>query len=220
MPAPVTDPAAPLIAYSGSQATMMNMMTPEKAAFGLLGAAAMIAEGKDVIRANDIVDPSPEIARAVATDLASRKQARVAAAPLAFERKGLPKPAVLVTAASDAAYVVDVDSALTMTYYPVDWLKFRVYFFSNLRLVDTKSKQVVVKHTCKWDGDKAGDPKFTRDELLDDFAKGLKAAQGRGADACKAEFKAKIAEKLLGEKATAPDQDAPTEASEKVAAGS
>lgn len=199
---------------------MISIATPEKAAFGLLGAAAMIAEGKDIVKANDIPDLSPDIARDVAADLANRKQARVAASALAFERKGLPKPAVLAGAATDAAYVVDVDSVVSMTYYPVDWLKFRVYYFSNMRLVDTKSKQVVAKHFCKWDGDKTGDPKFTRGELLDDMAKGLKAAQSRGADACKVQFKAKIGEKLFGDKPVVPDsKDEPEKGSEKVAAG-
>ncbi|WP_430420701.1 hypothetical protein [Phenylobacterium sp.] len=193
--APTVAPDAPLVAYSGSMTTIMTAMSPGKAAFAIVGAAAMIAEGKQIIADNQIIDPSQGIAREVATDFAQARSARVADAPLGVERKGatVPKPAALAAAATGAAYVVDVDSGWILSYFPVDWAKYKVIFISNMRLVDAKSLAVVAKQSCSWDGEKRGDPKFTRDELLNDNAKGLKDALARGASFCAGEFKAKVA---------------------------
>jgi hypothetical protein len=200
------DPTAPLVTYSGSMTTIMTAMSPAKAAFALVGAAAMLAEGKQIIADNNVVDPSRSIAHEVAADFARMKSARVAEAPLSFERKGmtLPKPAMLASAAPDAAYVVDVDSGWILAYFPVDWAKYKVIFNSNMRLVDTKSQTVVAKHFCNWDGEKRGDQKFTRDELLGESAKGLKEALARGAEYCAGEFKTKVAATLGPDAAEAP----------------
>jgi hypothetical protein len=178
--------------------TIMTAMSPAKAAFALVGAAAMLAEGKQIIADNNVVDPSQGVARDVAADLARAKSARVAEAPLSFERKGMtvPKPAALSAAAPGAAYVVDVDSGWILAYFPVDWAKYKVIFNSNMRLVDTKSQTVVAKHFCNWDGEKRGDPKFAREDLLGESAKGLKDALARGAAYCAGEFKAKVAATL------------------------
>ena len=109
-----------------------------------------------------------------------------------------PKPEVLAAAAPEAAYVVDVDSGWTTIYFPVEWTRFHVLFTSNMRLAEVSTKTTAVKHFCRWDSDKDGGLKTSQGDLLDDSAKGLKAALVQAAAFCGAQFKAKVAEKLGG----------------------
>lgn len=193
---PAVDPNAPLIAYSGSMTTIMAAATPGKAVFAMVGAAAMIAEGSRIIAENNVIDPSQAMARDLATDLARLKSARLADGPVEVKRNGItiPKPPALAAAAPQAAYVVDVESGWSTSYFPVEWTRFHVLFTSNMRLADVATKTAAVKHFCTWDSDKDGGLKTSQADLFGDGAKGLKAALAQGATFCTGQFKAKIAE--------------------------
>lgn len=155
--------------------------TSGKAAFGLLGAAMMISEGKQIVKDNAIPDPAIMISEGLAQKLATVRSMKVAAAGKVAEDD---KVEALAAAHAGVDYLVDVKTFTWMiNYYPSNWNGYRVTYSARVRLIDTATKQVVAETACQTiQGDDAKPP--TKDELLAANATLLKSYLDKGAAAC------------------------------------
>lgn len=183
--------AGQVVGYTGSHADGFMAMSPAKAAFGGLGALAMVETGKRIAKETGIEDPASELAHNLAAELAAAGGAQLAAAPAPVAHGGLliPSPAKLSAAAAGAQYLVDVETQnWGFAYYATDWGHYHVNYWARVRLVDASTKAIAAEHLCKWDSDKTR-PRLTTDELLNDHANGLKQLFAQGAGACADEFR-------------------------------
>ena len=155
--------------------------TAGKAAFALIGALAMIAEGNAIIKDNAVPDPAVAIAEGLAEKLVSARAMK--AGPLGKVAQD-DKLDALVAANPGADYIVDVKTLNWMfNYYPSNWSHYRVSYSARVRLIDAARKSVVAESACQTvQGDDAKPP--TKDDLLKANAALLKAYLQKGAAAC------------------------------------
>ena len=151
-----------------------SAVTAGKAAFGLIGATAMIVKGNSIVQENNVEDPAGYIARELAGDLASAHSMTV------------------VAAGSSADILLDVQTVnWSFTYFPTDWNSYRVIYSAKLRLIDNRSRKVLAEGFCARIPEKS-DSAPGYDELLADQAARLKQELTAGADQCIAEFRSKV----------------------------
>lgn len=155
--------------------------TAGKAAFALLGAAAMIAEGNSIVKENAIPDPAIAIGEQLATRLAA---ARGVVAVPSRAVAASDDVAALTVAYPGADYVLDVKTFnWSFVYYPSNWARYRVIYSARLRLIDSASKKVVAETLCSTtQGDDANPP--SKDDLLNNQAALLKQYLAKGATTC------------------------------------
>jgi len=160
-------------------------MTAGKAAFAILGAAAMISEGNDIISSNNVPDPADAIASGLAQALQTSHGATLSPA-VNVVGNDLGN---LVAKAGAAKYVVDVETVQWMfAYFPTDWSHYYVMYAAKARLIDTATKDVVAEGLCTQSTkDNPGAPSY--DELVGNGAKRLKSVLADAASACVQQFK-------------------------------
>ncbi|MGC4062061.1 MAG: hypothetical protein QM749_14905 [Aquabacterium sp.] len=160
-------------------------MTAGKAAFALLGAAAMISEGNGIVASNAIPDPADFIA----TELTQALQTAHGATALPAVRVDGDAVGQLATAAGSAKYVIDVQTTQwTFAYFPTDWTHYYVIYGAKARLIDTATKTVMAEGACsRSTKDAPGAP--TYDEMLANGAKRLKGDLSTVAAECLQQFK-------------------------------
>jgi len=165
-------------------------VTPGKAAFGMIGAAAMMAEGNAQIRNNQVGDPAEQIGRELAATLASKLGMKVV--PGGGRVASGDQAAAVARAYPDARYVVDVRTInWSCAYYPFGWGSYRVIYSAKLRLIDTQTAAVLCEgfySRIPNDQSKA----FSYDELMNHQAAGLKAELGKAAQEAVAFFRGEI----------------------------
>ena len=163
-------------------------MTPTKAAFGAIGAAAMVSEGNEIVKTHRIEDPAVYIGERLASALGTRYSIRRSpkGAPVASdEAADLAKSA----AASDLALDVRTIN-WSLAYYPTSWGRYRVIYSARLRLVDTRTGKVLAEGGCARVPDDASTaPSY--DELLANNAERLKKELQSAAEFCANEFRTK-----------------------------
>jgi hypothetical protein len=161
--------------------------TATKAMFGAFGAMAMISEGDEIVRTNDVQDPSVYITEKIAQALAQRYD-------------------LAPSAEADIASTDDVDELsaryaesdlilFTRTrgwgfmYFPTDWDNYRAGLNVAMRLIDRQQRSVLAAADCVYQ------PEYTdsnqapsHDYLLSNRAAGLKAELKKGADYCLKKF--------------------------------
>jgi hypothetical protein len=149
-------------------------MTAGKAAFGIIGAAAMIAKGNSIVQENNVEDPAGYIAKELAGDLATTHSLTV------------------VPADGGADILLDVRTVnWSFAYFPTDWNSYRVIYSAKLKLTDTRSGKVLAEGFCARIPEKSdGAPGY--EELMADQAARLKQELTAGADHCIAEFRSKV----------------------------
>jgi hypothetical protein len=156
--------------------------TAGKAAFGMLGAAAMIAEGNDIVKANNIEDPALAISRGLVDRLATSRNGK----PLQLAKVQPTSDEVgsLVASHPGVDYLVDVKTFNWMfNYYPNDWSHYRVTYSARARLIETSTRQVVAETMCQSvQGDDKNPP--TKEQLLEKEAALLKDYLRKAADGC------------------------------------
>lgn len=165
-------------------------MTAGKAAFGMLGAMAMISAGNDIIAGNQVADPADEIARGLADALKTSRGARIAPGATSVS---VDDPAAISAAVGGAAkYVLDVQTVgWSFGYFPTDWTHYRVMYTAKARLIDTTSKSVVAEGGCSRMPDtNAGAP--TYNELMADNAARLKKELSIAAGICTSQLKTEM----------------------------
>lgn len=163
--------------------------TPGKAAFGMIGAAASISAGNDIVGMNDIQDPSGDMTHELAVAYAAAHGGRVADAPLLDAHKWTRVKGTDVAAeAAGARYVIDVDSpGMTLIYFSFDWTHFDLMFMATARVIDTSDGAVISKAHCFIKTDKS--QAQTHADLLADHAAKLKALIVSKSEACTAVLK-------------------------------
>lgn len=155
--------------------------TAGKAAFAMIGAAAMISEGNTIVKENAIEDPAIAISTALQGKLAAAKRTTPMASTTVVKKDDI---ATVVAANPGSDFLLDVKTLSWMfNYYPTDWAHYRVTYNARLRLIDTVTKTVVAQSACaSVQGDDKNPP--TKDQLLENNAELLKSYLDKASVAC------------------------------------
>lgn len=159
-----------------------SAFTSSKAAFAMVGAVAMISEGNEIVKTNNIEDPALKIAKELTDKLATARGMRLI--PAGDKAAQSDDISVLLTTYPKADYVLDVKTTLWMfNYYPTDWSHYKVTYNARLRLIESSTNNVLAQALCKTvQGDDKNPP--TKDQLLENHAKLLKEYLNKAASAC------------------------------------
>ena len=180
-----------------SQITLTNRekpgfaaMTAGKAAFGAIGAAAMISAGNTIIEENDVADPANQIGVELAKLLADKYQLPEASRS-ELPVKGLKTQTVVDTYAN-TGMVLDVQTInWSFGYFPTKWGKYRVIYSAKLRLIDSDSGNLLAEGFCdripEYDENAP-----SKDELLADSAARLKEELSLAAGSCIDQLKSNV----------------------------
>lgn len=136
------------IAVTTRKVPDFTAMTPAKAAFGLLGAAAMVSDGNNIVATNKVADPANAIASDLSSALSTAYSTTVAPTPVNADKDDV---ATIAAGAKDAArFVIDVQTVnWSFVYFPSAWGSYRVIYTAKARLIDVRSKTVVAEGFCK-----------------------------------------------------------------------
>jgi hypothetical protein len=147
-------------------------MTPGKAMFALVGAAAMAGAGNKLVEENGVADPADVLVAALVPAVVERYGLKWD--PSVMPVVDTKKPKEIAATQSGVDYVLDVRSAgWNYSYYPRNLNTFWVGYSVELQLIDVKSSAVVSKVACNSSTNKhAVAP--TRDELVENRAQLLK----------------------------------------------
>lgn len=164
-----------------------SAMTAGKAAFGMLGAAAMINAGNKIIQENDVDDPANYIAESLLADL------KVSFDADSYFNNSIKikneKPAQVAAVYKEFSYVLDVRTInWSFGYFPADWNNYRVMYSAKLRLIETSKGRVLSEGFCSRVPDKT-EYSPSKEELLGNNAERLKNELKIAADHCIEEFK-------------------------------
>jgi hypothetical protein len=164
-----------------------SAVTATKAMFGAFGAMAMIGEGEQIVKDNNIQDPSIYIGEEIANSLAER-----------FDLSASTTADISDTADLDglAGQYAESDLILftqtrgwSFMYFPADWNNYKVGLNVTMRLIDANQRSVLAAADCVYSPEYAdSDDAPSHDELLADDAAGLKAELRKGADYCLRKF--------------------------------
>jgi hypothetical protein len=167
-----------------------SAMTAGKAMFGVMGAAAMISAGNELIRSNSVNDPAVYIGDKLLADLANANALSVVDKNGAIADTN--EPAKLSKLYPHADVLLDVQTVnWSLAYFPTDWNSYRVIYSVKVRLIDTKKSKVMAEGFCARVPDKA-DNAPSYDQLVADSAAGLKRELAIAADYCVNELRAKV----------------------------
>ena len=159
-------------------------MTPPKAALGLLGVAAMVLEGNQIIAENNVPDPAGAIANDLAGAMRSSHGVQVLGQPLRIDSEDPLHIADL--AKGRARYVLDVQtSGWKIAYRPTDWTHYHVMYSAKARLIDVDARSVIAEASCRQHPDSNADAP-TYDEMVAGGAARLKAELAALGAACTA----------------------------------
>lgn len=129
-------------------------MTPTKAAFGILGAAAMISAGNSFVKDSNVPDPAEDIGQQLADALAGKYQIKTVtniATPLSDDSVD-----EIAKHYASSDLVVDVKTVnWGYFYYPVNWASYRIMYTARMRLIDTQRKVVIAEGFCKRNPEKS-----------------------------------------------------------------
>jgi len=156
--------------------------TAGKAAFALVGAAAMIAEGNDIVKTNNVEDPALAISRGLVDRLATSRNGKTL--QFAKVQPNSDDVGSLVAAYPGVDYLVDVKTFTWMfNYYPSNWSHYRVTYSARARLIETSTRQVVAETMCQSvQGDDKNPP--TKEQLLEKETALLKDYLRKAAAGC------------------------------------
>lgn len=122
-------------------------MTPGKAVFGVIGAAAMISEGNTFIKNNQVPDPAIAISEGLRNALIEKYQMIAASTSDAPLRDDNIDTIIKNYAVSD--FIVDVKTINWLyVYMPVNWDSYHVHYVARARLIDVKNNRIVAEDFC------------------------------------------------------------------------
>ncbi|SAK83504.1 hypothetical protein AWB75_05408 [Caballeronia catudaia] len=170
------------IDFTEYEKSSFSAMTAGKVMFGLLGVPAMIAAGNQIVKENNIEDPSIRISQELTNRLVT--QHGMQKAQHRSELAESDDLASLLRNRADIDFLLDVKTInWSFTYFPSNWTHYRVLYTARMRLIDTAQQQVVAETLCHTRPvDETNPP--TRDELLSDNAKMLRTFLEKAADDC------------------------------------
>jgi len=165
-------------------------MTAGKAMFALVGAAAMIAAGNDIVEENEINDPANYIRANLADAL--NESYGFSINENATKKVNSSKSAKIAKVFPESDLILDVETInWSFGYFPTDWDNYRVLYSAKLRLIETKTKNIVAEGFCS-SVPKEDNTAPSHDELLANKAERLKQELRIAADKCIGEFKSNI----------------------------
>ncbi|MEK8032621.1 hypothetical protein AACH06_17510 [Ideonella sp. DXS29W] len=178
------------VAVTARKAPDFTAMTPAKAAFGLLGAAAMISEGNGIIASNQVADPASTIAAQLTAAIGANYGTTSSSNAVATDKDDAPSIAASATSAD--RFVIDVQTInWSFVYFPSSWGRYRVIYTAKARLIDAQSKSVIAEGFCKRiPEDATNAPSY--DELLNNQAARLKSELSLAAEECVKTLKAEM----------------------------
>lgn len=180
------------IAPVSRQLPDFTAMTAGKATLGLLGTAAMISAGNDIVQKNGIADPAIAIRDALLADFAARQS--LTTAPAGSTRIGAMTTDVkkIISGSPKADLLVDAQTVTwSYAYFPTDWNSYRVIYSVKVRLIDTKAGKTIAEGFCQRFPEKTSDAP-SREQLLANAAAGLKDQLNIHAGQCLTELQAKV----------------------------
>lgn len=165
-------------------------MTAGKAMFAMLGAAAMIAAGNELVKENEVEDSALYIQAELAQALTTSYGFALSTGPAI--KVDTDKPAKIAALAPTSDLVLDVETInWSFAYFPTDWNNYRVIYSVKLRLFNTKTKSMVAEGFCsRVPEEDASAPSY--DELVANKAERLKQELKIAADKCIGEFKSTV----------------------------
>jgi hypothetical protein len=172
---------------SNREKPSFSAMTAGKAAIGgLIGAAAMIAAGNNIVRENEVPDPAVYIGQMLSDTLARNLELQPAQTQGKVAKTG--KPGELAKLYANSGLLIDVQTInWSFVYFPTDWNNYRVIYSAKLRLIDTRNGKLLGEGFCSSvPEDKTNAP--TRDQLLADKAAVLKSELQKAAEHCVKQF--------------------------------
>jgi hypothetical protein len=159
------------LTYTTRDKPSFAAMTAGKAAFAILGAAAMISEGNGIIADNQVDDPATAISLGLMKALESSHGTKSAGTATKVEGDDLDK---IAASAKEAQFVVDVQTLnWSFVYFPTDWTHYRVIYSAKARLIDTKARSVVAEGACSRVPENSANAP-TYEDLVGNGAAGLK----------------------------------------------
>lgn len=164
-------------------------MTAGKAMFAMVGAAAMIYEGNQIIKNNNVQDPANYIGEKLATELSAKNSLNISSINNIESSDGIDE---LSNKYSDKDYILDVRTInWSFAYFPTDWDNYRVIYSVKLRLIDTKNSNLIAEGFCSNVPDQTENSP-SHDELLANDAQRLKNELQLSADKCLSQFNKEI----------------------------
>lgn len=167
-----------------------SAMTAGKAMFALIGAAAMIAAGNEIVQENDIDDPAHYIQKQLAQELKLAYGFNIDQAQPTLVNTTNGKKIASQFPESDL--VLDVQTInWSFGYFPTDWDNYRVMYSAKVRLIETKTQNVIAEGFC-YRVPEEDETAPSHDELLSNNAARIKQELKIAADQCINEFKSNV----------------------------
>ncbi|MFQ3789861.1 hypothetical protein [Halomonas sp. A29] len=175
---------------SREKPSFVAMTTGKAMVGGLVGYAAMVIAGNNIVEENEIEDPAGRISSGLAASLAER---------LGIEQMDesgfVTKEKSVAGLARDYAasdLLVDVETlGWGFSYYPSAMRTYDVAYSARLKVIDTRSMQTIAEAHCSRSPSKTYDSP-SHAELLANGAERLKQELMVAADSCLREFENKI----------------------------
>lgn len=157
--------------------------SPGKAMWGLIGAAAIIHAGNELVQKDDISDPSVAVSKKIAGDLVSNHGDTLMPNQNAVAPDD--KVSTLLKTYPGADLIIDVKTINWMySYYPTKWNTYWVFYSARLRVLDGKTGNLVAQAICK--AKQPPDPATapSGDQLLANDGQVLKDLLQKEGDSC------------------------------------
>ena len=165
-------------------------MTNTKGAFAVLGVAAAVSEGSELVREHNLEDPAIDIKTSLANDLSDTYQI----SDVTIIREAKPyesNPEEVAALASHNGIVLDVRTFGWGTmYYPFK-TKYRVNYMAQARLINAREKRLISAERCTIK-EEYSENSPTYDELMENGAALLKKKLADASTECAARFAEKM----------------------------
>ncbi len=178
------------VALTSREKPNFSAITAGKAMFALLGAAAMISAGNDIVEENKIEDPASYIQAELARELNKNYGFKIDESET--KKVATSKGSKIAQLFPKSDLVLDIETInWSFAYFPTDWDNYRVIYSAKLRLIDTKSKNTIAEGFCSRVPEE-DDSAPSHDELLANNAERLKQELRSAANKCISEFKSNV----------------------------
>lgn len=176
------------IALTSREKPDFSAMTAGKVMFALVSVATMGTAGNDIVEENEIEDPANYIRTSLANALKEKYGFKISEP----KKVTSSKSSKIVKAFPESDLILDVETInWSFVYFPTDWDNYRVIYSVKLRLIETKTKNIVAEGFCSRVPEE-DDTAPSYDELLANKAERLKQELTIAADKCIGEFKTNI----------------------------
>lgn len=165
-------------------------MTAGKAMFALVGAVAMIAAGNEIVQENNIDDPAHYIQKQLAQEINQAYGFSIDhSAPKLVKTANEKK---IASEFPESDLVLDVQTInWSFAYFPTDWDNYRVMYSAKVRLIETKTQNIIAEGFCSRVPEES-ETAPSHAELLSDNAARIKQELRIAADQCINEFKSNV----------------------------